>query len=70
MKKRITTNILYYMEKNNVTIDDLVSITKISNQRISNLLNINSPTTIKIQELYCISFVLNVSIDKLINENN
>ena len=58
------------MEKNNVTIDDLVSITKISNQRISNILNINSPTTIKIQELYCISLVLNVSIDKLINENN
>lgn len=70
LQNRITSNILYYMEKGNVTVDDLVSTTKISNQRISNILNTSIPTTIKIKELYYISFVLNVSIDKLINENN
>ena len=72
LQNRITSNILYYMEKGNVTIDDLVSTTKISNQRISNILNTSIPTTIKIKELYYISVVLGVSVDKLIygeNEN-
>ncbi len=71
-QNRIISNILYYMEKSNVTIDDLVSITKISNQRLSNILNTSIPTTIKIKELYYISVVLGVSVDKLIygeNEN-
>ena len=64
---RITSNILYYMEKSNVTIDDIVSLISISKQRASNLLNTNVSTTIKIRELYYISVVLDVSVDKLIN---
>lgn len=70
LQNRITSNILYYMEKGNVTIDDLVSTTKISNQRISNILNTSIPTTIKIKELYYISVVLDVSVDKLIYGEN
>ncbi len=66
-QNRITSNILYYMEKSNVTIDDIVSLTSISKQRASNLLNTNVSTTIKIRELYYISVVLDVSVDKLIN---
>lgn len=66
-QNRITSNILYYMEKSNVTIDDIVSLTSISKQRASNLLNTNVLTTIKIRELYYISVVLDVSVDKLIN---
>ena len=70
LQNRITSNILYYMEKGNVTVDDLVSTTKISNQRISNILNTSIPTTIKIKELYYISVVLDVSVDKLIYGEN
>ena len=66
-QNRITSNILYYMEKSNVTIDYIVSLTSISKQRASNLLNTNVLTTIKIRELYYISVVLDVSVDKLIN---
>ena len=70
LQNRITFNILYYMEKNNVTVDDIVSLTKISNQRMGNILNTDILTTIKIRELYYISVVLGVSIDKLIDGEN
>lgn len=62
----LISNILYYMEKNNVTLDDIVSMTYINKKRMSNILNTGISTTIKIKELYYLSIVLGVSIDKLV----
>ena len=70
LQKRITTSILYYMKEKNITVDDICQATKISIKRLNNLINPNTKTAIKIRELYYISYVLGVSINKLVNKDN
>ena len=53
-----------------ITVDDICQATKISIKRLNNLINPNTKTTIKIRELYYISYVLGVSINKLVNKEN
>lgn len=70
LQNKITTSILYYMKEKNITVDDISQATKISIKRLNNLINPNTKTTIKIRELYYISYVLGVSINKLVNKEN
>lgn len=70
LQNKITTSILYYMKEKNITVDDIYQATKISIKRLNNLINPNTKTTIKIRELYYISYVLGVSINKLVNKEN
>ena len=70
LQNKITTSILYYMKEKNITVDDICQTTKISIKRLNNLINPNTKTTIKIRELYYISYVLGVSINKLVNKEN
>lgn len=70
LQNKITTSILYYMKEKNITVDDIYQATKISIKRLNNLINPNTKTTIKIRELYYISYVLGVSINKLVNKDN
>ena len=70
LQNKITTSILYYMKEKNITVDDICQATKISIKRLNNLINPNTKTTIKIRELYYISYVLGVSINKLVNKEN
>ena len=58
------------MKEKNITVDDICQATKISIKRLNNLINPNTKTTIKIRELYYISYVLGVSINKLVNKDN
>lgn len=60
----VARNVKKYREENNYTIKELAEYTKIQESFLENFENADKITTISIYDLYKISVVLNVSIDK------
>lgn len=60
----VARNVKKYREENNYTIKELAEYTKIQESFLENFENAYKITAISIYDLYKISVVLNVSIDK------